>query len=299
MHTSLDKPLTLLEYLKASFPDSSTTQLKKWLAQGRIEVNKTIVKSPIYALKEGESVHLLKKQKLSKEPFEIIYEDNSFVVVNKPSGLLSVALDNQSENNLHALLKQRYPRKRIGVIHRLDRDTSGAILFSLDQDSYLSLKEQLKKRSMKRKYLVLIEGILEGEGVWDSFLKEDSSFTVHTVSEKTEGAEHAITEWKALGHDQKSTLLECRLVTGRKNQIRVQAQAVGHPVVGDTKYGSTKIGSSHRLMLHAFSLTCSHPDTEELLHFYAPVPDSFLKGLSKGIQQHAFANFSKQQKEKS
>lgn len=296
MHCSAKKDCTLLELLKESFPDSSTTQLKKWLAQERIEVNETVIRSPIHPLKEGDSVNLLKKQTPTKDPFEIIYEEDSFVIVDKPNGLLSVALDTQSEISLHTLLKRRYPKKRVGVVHRLDRDTSGAIAFALDQEAYLSLKDQLKTRSMKRRYLLLVEGILEGEGVWDSYLKEDASLNVHTVPDNTPGAERAITKWHVLGHDQKSTLLECNLVTGKKNQIRVHAQAAGHPVVGDAKYGSTRIDTRQRLMLHAAALELQHPRTGQTMRFDAKVPESFLKVLSKGLRKHALAGFIREAK---
>lgn len=296
MHCSAHKDCTLLELLKSSFPDSSTTSLKKWLAQERIEVNGSVVRSPIFALKEGDEVELLKKQAPSKEPFEIIYEDPSFVVIDKPNGLLSVALDTQAEISLHTLLKRRYPKKRVGVVHRLDRDTSGAIAFALNQEAYLSLKEQLKTRAMKRRYLLLVEGILDGEGVWDSYLKEDASLNVHTVPPGTPGGERAITQWYALGHDQKSTLLECHLVTGRKNQIRVHAQASGHPVVGDAKYGSTRTGSRQRLMLHAAALECRHPTSGQTMRFDAKVPESFMKVLSNGLRKHALAGFLREAK---
>jgi len=281
MQFQVSAPTTLLPFLKECFPDSSSSQCKKWIEQGRIEREERTLLSPIAPLQAGETITFLKKIKKAKKPFETLYEDRYFIVVDKPTGLLSVDTESKDEMSLHAYLKKQFPRKKIWVVHRLDKDTSGVILFALEQKAFHSLKEQLKARTMKRRYLVLVEGIVEGSGTWDSYLLEDSSLIMRVVPQNTPWAERAITHWRSLGHDAHSSLLECSLHTGKKNQIRVQAAHAGHPVVGDTKYQGLR--KAPRLGLHAFSLECVHPVSQEKMTFAAPPPPSFSSLLSKKL----------------
>ena len=290
MHFSAPEKGKLLHLVQKAFPDSSTNSIKQWINIGRIQVNGQIITAPHTEVKIGDDIELLQRKSAPSAPFPILYEDGYMVIVNKPSGLLSVSLDSGKEENLHAMLKALHPKKKVWVIHRLDRETSGAIAFAFDEKAYTSLKEQLQKRTMKRRYLVLVEGIVQGKGIWDSFLKEDASLVMHASQEATPGSERAITHWKTLDHDGKNTLLECHLVTGKKNQIRVQAAAFSHPVVGDVKYGSH---SSHtKLMLHAAELECHHPITGRMVCVYAEPPVQFMKGLSKKLQQSLHQHLS-------
>ena len=273
---------TLLQFLKTIYPDSSVSSLKKWIEGGRIEVNNSILRLPHALLQEGDSVSLLEKVKRKEHPLSIVYDDPFFVVIDKKEGMLSVAADSSIEPSVHSYLKQIYPKVKIGVIHRLDRDTSGVIAFAKERESYLSLKEQLKNRTMKRRYIALVEGSLSGEGTWDCFLKEDSSYTVRCVPPECPGSERAITVWKTLGSSPHLSVIECTLVTGKKNQIRVQASSTGHPLLGDVKYGSSK--KSSRLFLHAFSLECTHPKKHKKMIFFSPIPPAFFSHLPSSLR---------------
>ena len=264
---------TLLSFLKECFPDSSTNQCKKWIEQGRVERKERTLTSSLTSLEAGETITFTNRVKKEKKPYDVLFEDRYFIVLDKPPGLLSVDTESKDEMSLHTYIKQRFPRKKIWVVHRLDKDTSGVILFALDQKAFHNLKEQLKARTMKRRYIVLVEGIVEGSGTWDSYIREDSSLIMRVATENAPGAERAITHWRALGHSSNTSLLECYLETGKKNQIRVHAATFGHPVLGDMKYQASK--KALRLGLHALSLECVHPITGEKMTFTAPIPKSF------------------------
>jgi len=281
MQLSVTAPTTLLLFLKECFPDSSTSQIKKWIEQGRFEKEENTIVSPISPLKEGDVVTFLHRPKKDKKPYTMLYEDQHFVVIDKPAGLLSVNTELTDEMSLHTYLKKQFPRKKIWVVHRLDKDTSGVILFALEERAYRSLKDQLKERTMNRQYLAIVEGVVEGGGTWDTHLLEDSSLTMQVVPPLTKKAQRAITHWKALGHDSKMSLIECHLHTGKKNQIRVQASHAGHPIVGDKKYKSTK--KTPHIGLHALTLECIHPISQEKMTFKAPIPLSFSSLCSKKL----------------
>jgi tRNA pseudouridine32 synthase/23S rRNA pseudouridine746 synthase/23S rRNA pseudouridine1911/1915/1917 synthase len=281
MQFNVKQTTTLLPFLKECFSESSTSQIKKWIEQGRFEKNEKTVESPISPLKEGDVISFLHRPKKDKKPFNTLYEDSHFIVIDKPAGLLSVDTESADEISLHAYLKKQFTRKKIWVVHRLDKDTSGVILFALEERAYRSLKDQLKERTMNRQYLALVEGVLEGAGTWDTHLLEDSSLTMQVVPPKTRKAQRAITHWKALGNDGKMSLIECHLHTGKKNQIRVQACHSGHPIVGDIKYKSTK--KTPNIGLHALTLECVHPNTQEKMTFTAPIPPSFSSLFSRKL----------------
>lgn len=281
MQFHVSEPTTLLSFLKICFPDSSANQIKKWIEQGRVQKQEKTLSSPIAPLNKGDTLLFLDRIKKEKSPFKVLYEDQYFIVVDKPAGLLSVDTETKEEMSLHSYLKKRFPRKKVWVVHRLDKETSGAILFALDQQAFHSLKEQLKARTMKRRYFVLVEGVVEGSGTWDSFLFEDSSLIMRVVPPHTPHAERAITHWHALGHTPTRSLLECHLHTGKKNQIRVQAAHFGHPLIGDEKYKSSKRAS--HLGLHAYSLECTHPISLKEMTFIAPFPPSFSSLVPKKL----------------
>lgn len=283
MRFSVSSPCTLLAFLQEQFPEASSSSLRKWLAHDRVAVNGTSIRKASHSLSAQDEVRIVKHEAQKKGPLNILYEDKYFVIVNKPEGLLSVRAETSVDPSVHSYLKERHPRVKVWVVHRLDKDTSGVIAFALDEQAYIALKDQLKIRTMKRTYLMLVEGVLEGSGTWDTWLKEDPSFTMRCVAPLTEGAERAITHWKSIAHDNKTSLIECSLVTGKKNQIRVQAQYAQHPIVGDMKYGSSR--KTARIFLHACSLECTHPISGQPMAFYAPLPDSFFLSVSSKLQK--------------
>ena len=259
----------LFDVLIKMFPDSSHSTLRSWLEHGRIHVNgRKVLKSKI-ALASGDVVEFLPKPLPKEGPLKIVYEDEYLVVVDKPAGLLSVARDTGKTVSAHDFLKRRYQGKKVFVIHRLDQETSGLLMFALSSEAFRSLKEALKERKIHRVYLALVEGCLEGSGTWDSYLLEDRSLRMQVVSEEVEGAERAITKYTVLKSGKKQSLIECRLVTGKKNQIRVHTAEASHPIVGDSKYGSSLPGA-RRLCLHATSLSFVHPITKKKMVFKSP-----------------------------
>lgn len=269
MRCTVEKEMLLFDVLVEMFPDSSRSTLRSWLEIGRIAVNGKTESRAKRLLVRGDEVTFLKKPLPKEGPLKIVYEDEYLVVVDKPPGLLSVARDTGKEVSAHDFLKRRHQGKKVFVVHRLDQETSGLLMFALSSEAFRQLKEDLKERKIQRTYLALVEGRLEGRGVWDSYLVEDRSLRMRVVSEGVQGAERAITKFVVLKSGDKQSLIECHLVTGKKNQIRVHAAQAGHPIVGDSRYGSAMIGS-RRLCLHATELSFIHPITKKQLSFKSP-----------------------------
>ncbi len=209
-------------------------------------------------------------------PFEILHEDRDLIVIDKPAGLLAThthlagrsARESQptAENYLNQYVRkgQSKSRKRVWLIHRLDRDTSGVMMFAKDARIADAFRERWGKITEKT-YLAEVEGeIAEAAGVFESYLREDDDgYKVRSVS-SARGAKLSRTEWKRISCARGRTLVEVKLKTGRKNQIRVHFSEAGHPVVGDVKYGGRK---APRMKLHSLRLEYAHPFTGERFSF--------------------------------
>ncbi len=281
----------LLDILVKAYPDSSKTTVRSWIKLDRVQVNGIRVSKPAYEVVKGAIVEVLPKPKPKSGPIEILFEDDHLIVIHKPFGLLSVDLDSDRGsgglNSAHSWLKRRHPGEKIYVIHRLDRETSGVMIFARSEEAFITLKEALKKREVKRVYRTVVEGVLHGEGVWENYLVENTkTFQVRvSISEKDQNREWAKTYWKALASSGRYTLLECRLETGKKNQIRVQAHHRGYPVAGDMKYGATysldDIFTS-RICLHAREIDFIHPVTQKPMKFVVPEPEFFTSLATSG-----------------
>jgi tRNA pseudouridine32 synthase/23S rRNA pseudouridine746 synthase/23S rRNA pseudouridine1911/1915/1917 synthase len=206
----------------------------------------------------------------------IHYEDRDIIVIEKPSGLLSVAKETGTEPSVHAWIKHRYPGRLIPVIHRLDQDTSGLMVFALTEDAFHSLKKDLQERGVRRIYRAVVEGQLKEDGEWDTYLFEDKSLKMHVVPKSGTQTERAITRYHVLTTGELYTLIDCELQTGKKNQIRVQAAHAGHPVAGDKKYGCMH-KDARRLCLHAHLLSFTHPTTGAPMVFESPPPPFFAR----------------------
>lgn len=223
-------------------------------------------------------------------PLTILYEDNDLAVVVKPCGMVvHPAAGNEDGTLVNALLHHLDSlggiggELRPGIVHRLDKDTSGLLLVAKNDASQLVLSEQLSARTMEKHYRALVEGnIREDSGRVEAAIarskKDRKKMTVDP-----EGRE-AITEWTVLARGNGVTLLDVHILTGRTHQIRVHTKHIGHPVCGDPIYGSPKGAKVPRLMLHAYSLAFTHPTTGERLTFTADLPAEFLRGMkSHGI----------------
>jgi len=214
--------------------------------------------------------------------FNIIYEDKEIIVIDKPAGMLSVSTDKREENTAYRLVNDylRNKRGRVWIVHRLDRETSGVMLFAKSEQIKLKLQDNWDSMAIKRGYIAVVEGrVKTPEKVITSWLKQTKSLLVYSSNREGDG-KLAITNYKVMQTVNKYSLLELSLETGRKNQIRVHMKDIGYPVTGDKKYGAAK-NPLHRLGLHASVLTVKHPVTGEEMKFEAAIPEVFMK-LFKG-----------------
>lgn len=213
---------------------------------------------------------------------EILYLDEDILVVNKPAGLLTVGTDtNRSKTVYYALtdfVRKGNPksRNRIFIVHRLDRETSGVIVFAKNEQAKFAL--QAEWENTHKKYLAVVYGQLDKkQNTITSYLAENKMFKVYSTDDPTKG-KLAHTAYKVIKETPQVSLLEVTLLTGRKNQIRVHMADIGHPIVGDKKYGNPK-DSYRRLALHASSITFKHPTTQKQMTFESPTPNDFKRLL--------------------
>ena len=286
---------TLFDQLLKIFPDSSRSTIRSWVSHRRIIVNGRRAFRTDMPVPAGAVIELGPKPLPHEGPLRIHYEDRYIIVVEKPSGLLSVAKETGNAPSVHAWLKHRYQGRVIPVVHRLDQDTSGLMVFGLTHEAFATLKEALQRGEVRRVYRAVVEGQLEGKGTWESYLFEDDFLKMRVVSKETRGAELAITHYTSLRAGEVYSLIDCTLQTGKKNQIRVQAAHAGHPIAGDKKYGGLV---EDRLCLHAHTLTFTHPVTGASMAFSSP-PPPFFDRLARTRRKKEDAAASSDQRTKS
>ena len=223
-----------------------------------------------------------------KHKLHIIHEDKALLVIDKPAGLLSIATEHErglgaSANTAYRLMndyvKAKHKSNKIWIVHRLDRDTSGVMLFAKSEQAKLKLQENWEEAAVAREYVAVVSGAVNPpQGQIKSWLKENKAIKVYSSGREGDG-KLAITDYRTLAKSRRFTLLAVELQTGRKNQIRVHLSERGHPVLGDKKYGESKSNPLGRLALHASALSVIHPTTRELMRFEAQIPACFLKGF--------------------
>lgn len=266
----------LMEVLVELSPDSSKTTLREWIKGGRVTVDERVVRIANQEVLPGQFVVIGARKLYLDEGITILYEDSDIVVIDKPSGILSVAAAYEKELTVHGILKEKYYPKMVYVVHRLDQETSGVMMFALNEKARDELKNMFEKHDLVRRYTVIVQGLLMPlKSTWKSYLWEDTKYYVHTSDDSTKGQE-AITHYQVKGKSKSFTLLEVTLETGRKNQIRVHCQAAGFPVSGDKKYGG-KTSPIRRLCLHAHILEFNHPTTHKMMRFASQIPDEFYR----------------------
>lgn len=273
--------LLLFEALVALAPEATKTTLRSWLKEGRVTLDGQMVKlgnTPVYAQQE---VALLPRPRFIDSQLRIVYEDRDLIVVDKPTGLLSVATAFEKEETVFKLLKRHFSKNEVYVVHRIDQDTSGILVFALSERAYKQLKIDFGNHSIERAYTAVVEGqVTPSEGTWESYLHEDGNYVVHSSQDPQRGR-LAITHYQVVAIAKQRSLLTLRLETGRKNQIRVHCQDAGHPVVGDRKYGA-KSSPLKRLCLHAHLLALEHPINKRQMRFESPIPGSFYDLVNMG-----------------
>ena len=214
---------------------------------------------------------------------QLVYEDSDVIVVNKGYGLLSVGTQSHRKEEtaydiIRDYIKTQHPTNKLYVVHRLDRDTSGLMMFAKTEEAQEALRHNWNNMVLDRLYVALLEGYVKNdEGFVKSRLTENSQFVVYSTKEEDEG-KLALTRYKVLKRANGLSLVEFSLDTGRKNQIRVHASEMGHPIMGDRKYGA-KESRLHRLCLHARTLRFAHPITRKDMRFELPVPAKFLAAV--------------------
>lgn len=274
------EPTELLPFLFASWPETKKKQVRSWLKFKSVTVNGKVISQFNHPLKPGDKVgirsdrYAVPHTRLTSG-VQILHEDADIIVVEKPAGLLSIATDKEQNktaySQLTAYLRQGNPfsRERVWIVHRLDKDTSGLMVFAKNEASKRKLQDNWDRA--KKQYQAVAEGLLdEDKGKLDSYLDESDPFKVR-VGEKGENTRRAITHFKVLKRGAGRTLVELTLETGRRHQIRVQLAEIGHPIIGDGRYGAEK-SPLRRTALHACALSFPHPTTGKTMSFTSPLP---------------------------
>jgi 23S rRNA pseudouridine1911/1915/1917 synthase len=266
----------LLTKLQMLYPDSSGRARKRWVAGGRVRVNGQVVRHGDAELGEGDKVELGVPVARPLGFLRCVYEDKDLIVVDKPPGLLTVATERERERTAFRMLagNRAAAERRLYIVHRLDRETSGLICFAKSLDAQRALQAQFAARSATRIYVAVVEGrVTRDEGVLRNRLREDRSLRVRTTTDGRASRE-AITRYRVLERRQDTTLLQVSLVTGRRAQIRVQLAGAGHPIVGDRAHGS-RCDPLRRLCLHATRLAFQHPRGGQVVSFESTPPAGF------------------------
>ncbi|WP_315372392.1 RluA family pseudouridine synthase [Paenibacillus xylanexedens] len=267
----------LLQHLK-----SGRNAVKSILGRGQVSVDQKVVTKFNEALTPGQIVYIRKEGAVaapSLTGINILHEDDDIIVIRKEAGLLSIAADKTDDLTAYRQLTEHVrrtnPLNRIFVVHRLDRDTSGVMMFAKSEEVQQKLQNNWKENVQDRVYVALVEGsVAKEEGTISSWLKETKTLKMYSSSRPNDG-QHAITHYKRLKSNREFSLLEVRLETGRKNQIRVHMEDLGHPIAGDRKYGA-RTRDLGRLGLHARILSFIHPTTDELMSFETDIPKPFM-----------------------
>lgn len=279
----VSEPMELMTFLLAKMGGMSRNSIKSLLAHRQVMVNNKVTTQFNLQLQPNDLVAVVSGRgniELNHPKLRIIFEDQHLIVVEKKEGLLTVSTGNSDETTAFSILKdyvkKSSPQNRIYVVHRLDRETSGVIMFAKTKEVQLILQENWHRIVTRRIYVALVEGKMEKEQdtivTW--LTENEKSLKIHSSS-TDDGGQQAITHYRCIKSNENFSLLEIELETGRKNQIRVHMQGIGHPIVGDKKYGAglSPIG---RLGLHARLLAFYHPISTEVVSFETPVPRNFL-----------------------
>ena len=278
--------MILLDFLLSTLKGQSRNNIKNLLTRKHILVNGSVVSQYNYELFNKDIVSICKnpstqssantKQRGSNQRLEIIYEDQDIIAINKPSGLLSIASDNEKVETAYRMVldyvKKSNSRNRVFVTHRIDKDTSGVLIFSKSEDLKNELQDNWNDIVSKRGYIALVEGKIEKkEDTIVNYLLETSTNIMYASNDKKNGKK-AVTHYKVLKSNNKYSLLDVNIDSGRKNQIRVALSNINHPIVGDEKYGN-KNSPIKRLGLHAYELDIKIKGKEH--KFIAKTPSCF------------------------
>lgn len=273
------------------FSDYSRSQIKQLLDGGNITVNGKTEKAK-YKVKSGDVIRLEEPETKTLElrpeniPLDIVYEDDDVIVINKPQGMVVHPAPGHDEHTLVNALLYHCPLSTIngtfrpGIVHRIDKDTSGLLMVAKNDKAHRSLAKQLKDKTNIREYVALVHGkIAEDEGTINAPIGR--SLKDRKKQAVVKDGRNAVTHFEVLKRYRDYTLVKCILETGRTHQIRVHMKYIGHPLVGDPLYGPKKTIKGNGQFLHAGKLGFVHPTTGKLLIFEAPLPKIFQECLEK------------------
>lgn len=278
---AVEAPAPLLEFLYAAMPERKKTAVKSLLKYGHVMTAGEVVRQFDHPLTPGMTVSVN-----FARPFvvfynrrvKLVYEDDDIIVINKGYGLLSMGNDKIKDGTAYSIIREyiktKDPRNKLFIVHRLDQHTSGLMVFAKSIEAKEALQHNWNNMVLRRQYVCVVEGkVLQPQGEVRGLLAENSQHIVYVTDDPRVG-KPALTRYSVVKSANGYTLLEVELETGRKNQIRVHMKELGHPIVGDRKYGA-KTSPINRLALHAMTLRFVHPITKKLMDFSTPVPNSF------------------------
>ena len=282
-----NQDIELIEALATMYPNSKRNTLRKMLTSGRVTVDNAVVHKAKFKVETGKKVIVSNRDtaaitspppapKMRHHRVKVLFEDEHIIVVNKQAGLLSVSTDKMEPDTLHSrvvdYLKSENEKSWAFIVHRLDRETSGVMIFAKHKRHKEYLQEQFANRDVHRVYHALVEGKPDKEnGTVREWLLEDKFLKVKAVKKNHPKAKEAITHYSVVDFDEFASLIQLTIETGRRHQIRVGLANLGCPVLGDEAHGAegNPIG---RIALHASSLEFLHPETDDPVRFEAPIP---------------------------
>lgn len=278
---NVTEPAELMDFLLKKMDGISRNKVKSMLSNRVVLVDNVITTPYNFALKPGMKVQVSKAKnnhEFRNPMLKLVYEDAYIIVVEKKEGLLSVATEHQKERTAQHILseyvKRSHRNNRVFVVHRLDRETSGLMMYAKDEKTMNTLRDNWHDIVTDRRYVTIVSGDMERDaGSIESWLTDRKLYVSSSPVDDGVG-KYALTHYKTIKRANGYSLMELKLETGRKNQIRVHMSDLGHPVVGDERYGS-ECNLLGRLALHAFKLCFYHPITGELMEFETPYPAPF------------------------
>ena len=283
MKLKVEKEGELLDYLYDNL-DMPKKRIKQYLTHGSIFVNNNRTTKYNYKLVPGMSIVIDTDSKNKKTlPFDILFEDEHIIVVNKPSGLLTIATEKEKDKTLYHIVREYLVSKnqyaRVFIVHRLDKDTSGIVVLAKDEKTKNKLQENWNEYVSLREYVAVVHGHLKNES--DTIvqkLKETKTNLVYPT--KDEDGKEAITKYKVIKESENYSMVSINIETGRKNQIRVAFQTLRNPIVGDKKYGDLR-DKETRLYLHANRLKLYYPELKKDILFETQTPNEFKKIMNE------------------
>ena len=271
----------LMKFLIENLPNKNRNNIKSLLKNKQVLVDDAAISQFNHPLNPGQEVMITESRFSDKDMkgIKVVYEDEYLIAVEKASGILSIATDKEREKTAYNIVKNyvksRNPLEKLFIVHRLDRETSGVMIFAKTEKMQQILQTNWQKMVLERTYVAVVEGKVEkNNDTIVSYLKENSAFVTFSSDKEIEGSKKAITHYTVLKRSKGFSLVEANIETGRKNQIRVHMQSLGHSVVGDKKYGATT-NPLGRLGLHAKSIIFKHPKTGKVLSFQTGIPAKF------------------------